>query len=244
MKDEDRIFRRTQGVPFLEKGPVVFVLWCSVPKLKPDTQRARKEHILDSAEKCFARRGFHATSMQDICRQARISPGALYLYFSSKDALIEGICERDRREFQKRFAELAEAPDFFSALRTLGERYFVEDARDRCVMCMEIGLESTRNTRIGKLHQSVDTYVRESFETLFQNMIDEGKIFPDQDAATLARIVVLLADGMFWRRVADPKFASRTTLESVIDVLRALLKPQTRPSRHKSKPSHMETELR
>lgn len=215
-----------------------------MPKLKPDTQRARKEHILDSAEKCFARRGFHATSMQDICREAKISPGALYLYFSSKDALIEGICERDRREFQKRFSELAHAPDFFSALWTLGESYFVKDARDRCVMCMEIGLESTRNTRIGKIHQSVDSYVCESFENLFQNMIDERQILPDHDAATLARIVVLLADGMFWRRGADPKFQSRATLENVIDVIRTLLNPKGRPSQNKAQRASLERELR
>ena len=47
-----------------------------MPKLKPDTQRARREHILDAAEICFASNGFHRTTMHDICRQAGVSPGA------------------------------------------------------------------------------------------------------------------------------------------------------------------------
>ena len=62
-----------------------------MPKLKPDTQRARREHILDAALTCFARGGFHATTMQAICREAGVSPGALYVYFDSKEALIAGL---------------------------------------------------------------------------------------------------------------------------------------------------------
>ncbi|MFM7084493.1 MAG: TetR/AcrR family transcriptional regulator [Hyphomicrobium sp.] len=212
-----------------------------MPKLKPDTQRARKEHILDSAERCFARSGFHATSMHDICREGSISPGALYVYFPSKEALIEGICERDRNEFQKRFSNLAEAPDFFTALGILAESYFLHDPRDRSILCMEIGLESTRNPRVGKIHQSVDNYVRLSFESLFQTMIDEGRIFPQHDAATLARILVLLGDGMFWRKGVDPKFQTKATLKSVIEVIRQLLNPFQHSAQNKKIRPIMET---
>ena len=79
-----------------------------MPKLKPDTQRARREHILEAAELCFARAGFHRTTMQDICKEAAVSPGALYVYFDSKEALIAGICERERAEFAENFASLAD----------------------------------------------------------------------------------------------------------------------------------------
>src|SRR4029453_15843619 len=119
----------------------------AMPKLKPDTQRARREHILEAAELCFARAGFHRTTMQDICKEAAISPGALYVYFDSKEALIAGICERDRAEFAEHFAALAAAPDFLAALAALGEEYFVNQPAHKRRMCVEIGLESTRNAR-------------------------------------------------------------------------------------------------
>ena len=100
-----------------------------MPKLKPATQRARREHILDAAEVCFAHSGFHRTTMQDICKEALISPGALYVYFASKEDLIAGIAERDRAEFAERFAELSAAPEFMKALSNLGEHYFGGGAR-------------------------------------------------------------------------------------------------------------------
>jgi TetR/AcrR family transcriptional regulator, repressor for uid operon len=65
-----------------------------MPKLKPETQQARRESILDAAEMCFARSGFHRSTMQDICKAAGISPGALYVYFASKEDLIAGIVDR------------------------------------------------------------------------------------------------------------------------------------------------------
>ena len=58
-----------------------------MPKLKPETQSARRENIIDAAERCFARSGFHRTTMQDICKVAGVSPGALYVYFKSKEDL-------------------------------------------------------------------------------------------------------------------------------------------------------------
>src|SRR5262247_2657327 len=108
-----------------------------MPKLKPEVQHQRREHILDAAERCFARAGFHRTTMQDICKEARVSPGALYVYFDSKEALIAGICERDRAEFAERLAGVAEAPDFLAALKELGEHYFVHEPAASQLMCIE-----------------------------------------------------------------------------------------------------------
>ena len=37
--------------------------------------------------------GALATSMRDICKQAKLSAGAVYRYFASKDALLAGFAE-------------------------------------------------------------------------------------------------------------------------------------------------------
>ena len=112
-----------------------------MPKLNPATQAARRAHILDAAELCFARSGFHRTSMQDICKEAGVSAGALYVYFASKEDLIAGIAERDRNKLAGELAALAEAPDLAAALAKLGEHYAVEEPQHKRLMCIEIGLE-------------------------------------------------------------------------------------------------------
>ncbi len=196
-----------------------------MPKLKPETEKARRDHILDAARACFARGGFHATTMQDICKAASVSPGAVYVYFDSKEALIAGLCERDRAEFAERFAKLSDAPDFLRALQSLGEHYFVEDSADKQRLMVEMGVEATRNARIAEIYFGVDKYCSESFEALFQRLKDDGRITPTIDIATLAQVFNVLGDGMFWRRAVQPDFDMQRILPVMTALLATLLNP-------------------
>lgn len=58
---------------------------------RPDVSSERNEQILLAAAVVFARLGFQAARMEDIAREAGLSKGSLYLYFSSKDAIIAGL---------------------------------------------------------------------------------------------------------------------------------------------------------
>jgi len=196
-----------------------------MPKLKPDIQRARSEHILDAAEVCFARTGFHRTTVHDICREAGVSPGALYVYFDGKEALIAGMCERDRAEFAERFAALASATDFLEALKALGEQYFLEAPVESDRKCIDIGLEATRNPRVREIFQRVDRFIAESFEKLFQRLKDEGRIAPAFDIPTVAKAFIVVSDGMFWRRAVDPTFDPKAVMPAVLHLIRSLLNP-------------------
>lgn len=59
-----------------------------MPKISNDQRQARRDQILAAAWRCFFRRGIHATSMEEIIREAKLSAGAVYLYYKSKDELI------------------------------------------------------------------------------------------------------------------------------------------------------------
>ncbi len=207
-----------------------------MPKLSPATQAARCAHILDAAEICFARHGFHQTSIQDICREAKVSAGALYVWFRSKEDLIAGIAERDRKKLADEFAELATSPDLVTALGKLGERYAVEEPQHKRLLCVEIGLEATRNPVVGAIYRSVDRFVAESFEKLFERAVAEGRIRPMLPPKEVARIILVMGDGMFWRRAVDPDFDSRSVIPAFTAIVAGLLNPIEPPSPDKSPP--------
>lgn len=196
-----------------------------MPKLKPDTQRARCEHILDAAEICFARAGFHRCTMQDICKEASVSPGALYVYFASKEDLIAGIAERDRAKLAGQLSELADAPDFLAALGKLGDHYTIEEPVYKRLLCLEIGLEATRNPVVGEIFRSVDGFVLDKFEEVVTKAQAEGKIAPALDARTIAEVIAILGDGMFWRRAVDPGYDGAKLMPAVMALIGTLVNP-------------------
>jgi AcrR family transcriptional regulator len=55
---------------------------------------ARPDEVLDAALTLFIERGFAATRVEDIAAQAGLSKGAVYLYFPSKEAILEGLVKR------------------------------------------------------------------------------------------------------------------------------------------------------
>jgi TetR/AcrR family transcriptional regulator, repressor for uid operon len=196
-----------------------------MPKLKPDTQRARREHILDTSERLFARAGFHRTTMHDICREAEISPGALYVYFASKEDLIAGITERDRAKLARELGEVAKAPDLLAALSRLGEHYAVEEPRYKQQLVIEIGCQSMREGPVGEIFRSVDAFVLDQFEALFRRAEAEGKIAPTLDARTLAHTIAVLGDGLFWRRAVDPHFDAKKMVPIITALIGTLINP-------------------
>jgi AcrR family transcriptional regulator len=55
---------------------------------------ARPDEVLDAALDLFIEKGFAATRVEDIAARAGLSKGAVYLYFPSKEAVLEGIVKR------------------------------------------------------------------------------------------------------------------------------------------------------
>lgn len=65
-----------------------------------------RELIIDTAERLFARDGFHATSLRDIAKDAGIHVGSISYHFASKEGLLLEIYRRHCRPMNQRRAEL------------------------------------------------------------------------------------------------------------------------------------------
>src|SRR5215210_5438727 len=110
-------------------------------QVKIQRQSDRRDEILSAAQRCFVRSGFHQTSMQEICAEAGMSPGNLYRYFPSKEALIAGIAERDRAEVAREFASVDLSRGLFAVLEGMAAHHFAEKPDEQVKLCTEVSSE-------------------------------------------------------------------------------------------------------
>src|ERR671930_1657440 len=68
-------------------------------RTKPDDTRAR---IMDTADALFRRLGYAKTAVADIAAELKMSPANIYRFFSSKNAIVEAICQRCLGELEDR----------------------------------------------------------------------------------------------------------------------------------------------
>jgi TetR/AcrR family transcriptional repressor of uid operon len=188
-----------------------------------EPSHGRRERIIDAAERCFVRSGFHRTTMQDVAAEAGMSPGNLYRYFKSKDAIVAGLAERDRARVGQDFLSLFEAKDFVASFTALGRKHFAEEPRERSVLCLEIWAEATRNPAFAALTEEFDRDVVSRMTALFRRAQDQGAVDPSVDPEALAVLISTLANGLFVRRAVAPSFDPDREVANVMRVIESAL---------------------
>ena len=196
-----------------------------MPKVTEAHRQARRQQILTAAFSCFARDGFHGTTMKDICEEADLSPGAVYNYFDGKDdiirahaegsqdsldALSEGI-DRDQpapqvlADFVERLGAFVEQPGDAEAgghqarVRLWGEALSVPEIHEL--------LENNQNDFV----DHVAEMVREGQ--------DDGTIRADLDAEAFARALMAFHQGMVLQKAVSPE----TSAMPVFEVMKSLI---------------------
>jgi TetR/AcrR family transcriptional regulator, repressor for uid operon len=170
-------------------------------------QDERRAHILDAARTCFSRAGFHRTSMQEICAEAKMSPGGLYRYFVSKDAIIEAIAEEEQRAGRRFLEVMLEPGTLHDRLLRCGLTY-IDTMRDRRAvqMMLEVYVESMRNTAVGALFAKCEEENRKLMHEVFAQAKARGEIAADADVDTIMMTLVAFADGVILRMGLNPDY--------------------------------------
>jgi AcrR family transcriptional regulator len=195
----------------------------AMPRVSTAFKEDRRAEILDAARRCVARSGFHQTSMQEICAEAGMSPGNLYRYFPSKEAIIAGIAERDRAEVGAQLASSEFSADFFATLEALARHHLVERSADDVGLCIEMVSESRRNPAIGKIMQDFDDDVRARLIAMFKAAAERGDIRANVNFDDVVTMLMVMADGVWWRRAVDPAFDAEAVIPSFMDLTRHML---------------------
>jgi len=200
-------------------------------RTKEQRQSDRRAAILDAAQRCFARSGFHQASMQEICAEAGMSPGNLYRYFPSKEALIAGISERNRAEAAASFAKVDSAPAFFEGLAELARHHLVDRSDVEVGLCAEIMSESRRNPEVARVYQDVEQDIKKRIAAMLRLAVERGEVRADLDVEAAATVLMVLGDGMSWRRAVEPGFDAERVLPLILRMVHCLLaKPADSPA--------------
>lgn len=194
-----------------------------MPKVTDAHREARRRTILDAAGTCFAREGFHRTSMTQIATEAGVSTGALYLYFPSKEDIVEAIAE-ERHALEGALAATALAhPDTRRALHDLATAYLAwlsdpgEQHRRR--VTVQLWAEALRNERVAAI---VGTGVdqRHQISAFVRARQRQGHITPGVDPDAVSRVLLSIILGFVLQQAWDPTLdvgGYRGVLDAMID---------------------------
>ncbi|MGW0820636.1 TetR/AcrR family transcriptional regulator [Streptomyces sp. NPDC002845] len=181
-----------------------------MPRVSQERLDARRRQILDAAARCFARNGFHATSMQDVLKEADLSAGAVYRYFSGKEQLIAAIVTEVLGEIRAKFEGAARQsppppPDVLvtSVLdEMLGAHaaWAPDGGTAFPGLVVQVWAETLRNEELSALVDKGYDAVRAAWVKVVQGYQDAGMMRDDVPAESVARTMIALAQGYIAQR--------------------------------------------
>ncbi len=187
-----------------KKNERSFVKNVTMPRVTEEHFAARRRQIMDAAAACFCRKGFHHSTMQDICQQAELSPGAVYCYFNSKEEIIESMM----RERQSASAAIIEAirdrGDTLRVLDELSDVFFSNlENTQACSLSVELWAEALRSSRIREMLQDELRNVSSPFGEIVRNAQEVGEINPALDPEAVAQVMISFFDGLVLQKATN-----------------------------------------
>jgi TetR/AcrR family transcriptional repressor of uid operon len=195
------------------------------------TRAERRDHqiqrILEAAQTCFVRSGFQGASMQQICAECGMSPGALYRYFPSKEAIVAAICEADREDDMTCFGALHNATSAVDGLVEAAMAHITHThEKGSAALFAEMRSESNRNETI---RDTVDGHKQEiagMIAALMQGAIERGEVDPVVDLQTVMAVLMSVGEGI----AINDLPARGISLGQLETALRAMLVGMLRPA--------------
>ncbi|MEU3483212.1 MULTISPECIES: TetR/AcrR family transcriptional regulator [Streptomyces] len=194
---------------------------------------ARRRQILDGAARCFARNGFHATSMQDVLAEVGLSAGAVYRYFRGKDDLIAAIAAEAFDRIRGAFEEASKTtppptPDVLlgAVIRVfLEERIAGADRQAFARLIIQVWAETVRDEELAKTLSGLFNGMRAAWTELVTVYRETGLLRADVPADHVARTLIAVAQGF----IAQQALFGDVDVEILEDGLRGLMSMSVDP---------------
>lgn len=174
-----------------------------VPRVSADHLAARRQQILDAARICFLRNGFHATSMQDVIREANLSVGAVYRYFPGKNDLITALAEEVIGEVAEVFLAAGDGSAPLDVV--LGRAVDVATANTgpdgSLRLALHVWSESLRDPALAEFVGSAYHRLRRSLVALARRAQHRGHLPAEADPEGVGAVLLALLPGYVVQRI-------------------------------------------
>lgn len=193
----------------------------------PERAEARRQQVLTAAADCFRRKGYHSASMAEISKTAGMSPGHIYNYFVSKDAIIEAIIEQQMVEMFEVFASLQARPGMLIDVMVDGASEGVCNKLDPALASLKLEMlaETARNEKIAGMLRCVDAQARQRFMAILQSERSLVKAEPESQLQARISVIFAMFDGLLIRQTLQPGLTADAVMPALAPALRALLSP-------------------
>ena len=192
-------------------------------------KEGRRQEILAAALRCFARNGFHSTTITDVVRESGVSQGTFYLYFETKDDVIAALAD-DRSQSDALINAIAGAeadPVVGLAIlfdlhgRTLGDAQRADERR----VTIQGWAEALRNEAIRERLVANTARVQQEIARLIERGQQAGRFRADAEPQGVARALMALFRGLTLLTAWDGGFDVELTAKTIEDMVRGALQP-------------------
>ena len=207
-----------------------------MPRVGVGYFESRRKQIMDAAVICFAREGFHRTTMQDIVAETGLSAGALYRYFPAKEDIVAAIAAEHHGREAAALAEARASTDVGAALRhlvhvSLGRLTDPEEQRWRRVTVQVWG-EALRSDRVMQIVRGGIEEPVEVLADLFRRGQRGGTVPTEIDPHGAARVCASIFQGLVLQQAWQPELDVTAYIDAVLAVIGGLIRPTQRQPPH------------
>jgi AcrR family transcriptional regulator len=166
-------------------------------------QAARRDAILDAAQRLILSNGYERLTIQDIVEELDISKGAFYHYFDSKPAVVEAVTQRLVDDSERAVARIAEDPELGAVEKLqlfFGEIIRFKSERQNLMVAMLPVWYASDNLGFRLL---VDRATAKRLAPLLSLIVRQGvderqfaTAYPEQAGAIIAAVVQALQDAI------------------------------------------------
>ena len=197
-----------------------------------ENKNEKKAHIIESAAKVFAKKGFSGTVVADIATEAGIGKGTVYEYFNSKDdlffAVFEWFSQKTAAAAVVKFSALTGSTS--ERLKAMEESIInvVTEAKELYSLSMEFwaaSASSKMRERFKEAFRQNYAEFRDIISSLIQEGIERGEFRSDLDPDSLAAVLIGAWDAIGLQAWFDDSFdlmaASKNFMTCIISGMTA-----------------------